>query len=184
MHACTHTHTNICSRAHTHKYIHTHLCMLTWTVDVHNFVFQVHVDLVPPPSCALAALDTEESIVAALEARLLAMGEQKLRKVSAGQRVQVLWTDASGREEKWVAQVDEVRLSAQGCKERGVRVVWLDKKGRISTEHEPYFLPVLDLQRKLFLPGDEGCDPAAGRSILESMCKYCCMLRVFFTRDR
>ncbi len=122
------------------------------------------MDLCAPPVGPLAALDTDEAIVDALNSRLMAFGEQKLQQLSKGQRVQVLWIDPSGRKGKWVAEVDEVIHTAHTLKERGVSVLWVDKNGKISNEYEAHFVSILDLHQKLFLPADKGYEPITGRS--------------------
>jgi hypothetical protein len=159
IHPYTHTYAHACMHApadehkiahkvrHTHIHTQTHIC-------------QEHVDLVPPPSGPLSALTTDEAVLEALHMRLRTKGEQKLQRVYLGQRVQALWTDSNGKEEKWEAEILEIRMK----KERpGVRVVWVDAEGNVSKKDDPFFIPLLDLHHKLLLPGDEGYEPSTGK---------------------
>ena len=121
---------------------------------------QVHIDLVPPPTGPLAALGTDDSVMAALNVRVSSINKKKLEQAHVGQRVQVWWKEGT-KEIKYKAQIHKVTRPEKGSKDAGVHVVWEDNKGRI-TEDEPYPIPFRHLWCQLLLPGDDGYDDETG----------------------
>ncbi len=88
------------------------------------------------------------------------MGEAKLRQLSKGQRVVVMWTDGSKPEEPWHAEVLRISNAPKDLTKRGVYIRWVEDSGGLV--QEPHFLSVLEWPRKSLLPGEENRLPGEG----------------------
>ena len=165
---------------HTYSYIHAYTHIHTWMiVDIDRFSLHFdHAGACKPRAAACWASRGSGlggSYCGGLGCAAAGHGREKAGAALGGTKSSSA-VDGFKRQRRKMGgpggrgQVAEVKRRAQGADKRGVSIAWLDNKGKINNDFEPYFVSVMELKRKLFLPGEEGYEAVVGRHIWTEVC--------------